>query len=656
MRISLILLISLYLQIGTFAQKQKWGKISIEELQYKECSYDKDADAVVLYEAGELDLIDYTVGAELKVHIRIKILSDNALSYGNIRIPYYIKNSYEQVKDIKAHTINSEDGFRSEIYPVKKEDIFKVKVDKEHEEVKFTFPKVKKGSILEYQYTILTKNIDGSRAWNFQNRIPTLYSRLEAKIASSFKYNVTYQGTLLTRRYQGKQKESILKNDIYYWSLRNVPAIKEEDYAPFPQQYIEQLRLKMIGYYVNTRASNSYENAKLDYKEIGKPIPVLAHDLFTKDEKISRYFKNNKIYKDILKTVIKDNDALKTKFLKIYNYVKTTFRSNDDSGVYVEQVPNKLFNTKKGSISEINLFFIGLLRQAKLSAYPILSSTRNYITVRQDARSLRQFNQIISKVVVNNEAYEIDISKDKYSYNLLNEDSFGNLAYIYKGKDKGNWVILGPKQIVKTQTYYRTKISEKGVSYDINISFADYESIRKRRRLAKVADETKFIQGLLIDKENTNIKIQDAEVKNKKAYDKKLIISAKAISSEPSTEEDIIYLDFFKFQTYREALLKGGQRWLPIDFAYPFLDTYIVNLDIPKGYKILDIPQKFELNILDNSCKFSYIPNQVGNSFQIVVKIIVRQSFFDLEQYPKLKVFFETISSKLAEPIVLKKD
>lgn len=656
MKLYLALFMLLFTQVSLLAQnKVIWGKTTVEELQYKECTFDKDAEAVVLYESGKLDLSNYNKGAELKVHVRVKILSENALDRGDIRISYYAKNKYEQVKDIKAQTINSEDGFNAKVYTLKKDGIFDVKINEEYKEIRFTLPKVQKGSILEYTYTILTKNIDGSRPWNFQNSIPTLYSELEVGIASYFTYNIHYQGNMLAPKYQNAKTTEIIRGTKYYWFLKNVPAIKQETCSPYAHQYVEQLSLKITGYYVSGLAKNSYEGKKKNYEEIGKPIPKLAQEHFEDNDDISKYLRKNKVYKDILAGLINENDNHKTKFLKVYKYVQEKIRSNEEYGIFIEQTPNELFEKKRGAVSEINLFFIGLLKQAGINAHPILLSTRDYKTVNKEGRSLRQFNQIASSIKVDNQRYEIDASQAEYPYDLLNEECFGHWAYVYEGKDKGTWIVPDAKQMSKTQLYCITKISEQGTNYHLNLKFSGYEGLRQRIHLSNTKTQSKFVNHLLIDNENTDISINDFEIKNADKKTQSLVVNVKAKNEEVSTQEEMIYLDFFKFQDYREAIFKDSERWLPVDFSYPFSDNYIVDLELPTGYELVDIPHKEEVNILDNTCTFLYVPTQIGNSLQIVAKIIIRKHFFTVKQYPELKEFFETISTKLAEPIVLKK-
>ncbi len=67
----------------------KFGKISAEDLSLTACSYDKDADAVVLFDIGKakFDMTDEGFELIYERTRRIKILKESGVNYANIEIP-----------------------------------------------------------------------------------------------------------------------------------------------------------------------------------------------------------------------------------------------------------------------------------------------------------------------------------------------------------------------------------------------------------------------------------------------------------------------------------------------------------------------------------------------------------------------------------------
>ncbi len=66
------------------------GKVDKADLQMKECDFDKNAEAVVLFDVAELYCNLNSNGADINLdrHIRIKILKDKGLKNADIHIPF----------------------------------------------------------------------------------------------------------------------------------------------------------------------------------------------------------------------------------------------------------------------------------------------------------------------------------------------------------------------------------------------------------------------------------------------------------------------------------------------------------------------------------------------------------------------------------------
>ena len=125
---------------------QAFGKIDKADLELKACDFEKDANAEILFDKGEV-YFDQTYNIVTERHKRIKIFNDNGKSEANIRIEYYSANRTEYVTGLQAQTINSNNG-AVEIIKVDKKQIFTEVIDKYRSSMVFSFPNVKPGSVL----------------------------------------------------------------------------------------------------------------------------------------------------------------------------------------------------------------------------------------------------------------------------------------------------------------------------------------------------------------------------------------------------------------------------------------------------------------------------------------------------------------------------
>ena len=139
-----------------------FGKVEKTDLEIKECDFDKNAEAMVLFDKGELVYID---GIDLVRHTRIKILSDKGKDRADIHIPYISWKNDEEIKDISAQVYNLDPSGNIVVTKVDKKQIFEKQINKRVAEKVFTFPEVKAGSIIEYKYKKIGA---GMIDWYFQ--------------------------------------------------------------------------------------------------------------------------------------------------------------------------------------------------------------------------------------------------------------------------------------------------------------------------------------------------------------------------------------------------------------------------------------------------------------------------------------------------------
>ena len=150
----------LLFSLSTIAQKEipAFGKIDKAELEMKECNFDKNAGAVVLFDVAEVYCnLNFNnrfnpLRTEMERHVRIKILNKNGTDRGDVKIRYLTDRNLEDIKSLTAQTINLDASGNMVITKVEKDAIYRKKINKWYSELIFTFPEVKPGSILEYKY------------------------------------------------------------------------------------------------------------------------------------------------------------------------------------------------------------------------------------------------------------------------------------------------------------------------------------------------------------------------------------------------------------------------------------------------------------------------------------------------------------------------
>src|SRR3954453_14495292 len=104
--------------ITAFTQfEAKFGKISVEEDDLKECAFNPEASAAILVDEG---LSDYTDDDELMTfyHERIKVLKEEGKKYADVKIRFHSEDDFEYVDHIEAMVINIDAAGRREEFPL----------------------------------------------------------------------------------------------------------------------------------------------------------------------------------------------------------------------------------------------------------------------------------------------------------------------------------------------------------------------------------------------------------------------------------------------------------------------------------------------------------------------------------------------------------
>lgn len=202
---------------------------------------------------------------------------------------------------------------------------------------------------------------------------------------------------------------------------------------------------------------------------------LLLHESYTS------YLNRRSIANNILEGIIKPADTDESKLQKIYNYVKTTVRWDNNYRMFTDKKLPDLLQSKQGSSAEINLLLTLLLKEAGLQANPVLISTREHGKAQQAYPMLSQFNHLIVHIQLADKSYLLNATDPLRSYKLLDEEDL-NLSGFLLDKEKPRWIEITPvkdtKQIMSITVDLR---DTKNPTYKLDIIYRGYMAIDKRR-------------------------------------------------------------------------------------------------------------------------------------------------------------------------------
>ncbi|HSU28913.1 MAG TPA: DUF3857 domain-containing protein [Chitinophagaceae bacterium] len=645
----------------------KFGNVTDKDFANKVYSIDSNASAVILADIGSTRIEGNTKGwfsFVFKHYRRVHILNKNGYDIANVTIPVYISNTSaeEKLDKLKAVTYNLENGKVVETKLDTKTGILDDKISKYRKDRKFTLPNIREGSIIEYEYTVISDFLGQLRPWSFQGGYPRLWSEYNLTLPEFFGYVFLTQGYL---NYDIKdRKEDVelfrvvdrgtVERSEYYdlranvvdfrWVIKNVPPLKEESFTSTINNHITKIEFQFSEY--RPPLTRFVESVMGSWDK-------MAEDLMKSEYFGEMLSRDNGWIDDVTSTLLKGvNDPLE-KAKKIFYYIRDHFTCTDHDDYTMNQNLRNVARGRNGNVAEINLLLTAFLKHVNMEADPVILSTRDhgYTLPLYPVRS--KFNYVVCKMNLKGQDVYLDASYPQMGFGYLPLDCYNGHARIINkmaaiatsfssdsvkessastvfiiNDEKGNWV--GSMQ--KYPGYYES---------------LDIRDAIKEKGQAEILKDIKKNFG-------TDIEISNPVVDSLEKFEEPLGIKFDFDLKEE--KGDIVYINPVFGEGYKENPFKSAIRVYPVEMSHLINDTYTLQMEVPKGYVVDELPKPLRLKMNEQGdAVFEYLISQSGEYISLHAKLAFKKSNFSPEEYETLREFFNMIVDKENEQIVFKK-
>lgn len=640
--------------------KYKFGNITIEDFAPKIYSIDSNAQAVVLFDKGvatyESDNADW-FNVVYVYHKKIRILHKNQFDLATIEVPLYKGNNMDDKIDrIEATTYNLENNVVVST-KMDKESVFNDKASKDYSIKKFTLPNLKEGCIIEYTYSIISKNAYNLRNWLFQDKIPVLQSEYEVTVPTLFDFIFLPGGydnlapeaeqgfkvfNLLFNNGTGRSEVSSYRATTNHlrWSLSNLKPMIKEKFTTTISNHITKIEFQL-------RSVNYPESPS-------KPYMSTWNELVTtlmKDEQFGADLTGkNSWMGDELNAVVKGNDAV-SNAKNIFNYMRDNFTCTDHDALYLPENLKKSFASKKGNVAEINLLLVAMLKKAQIKADPVLLSTTENGKAYEMYPLIKKFNYVVAKVTINDKVYMLDASQKKLGFNYLPQycyNGYGRL--INETPTLVNLFADSLKESKMTSIFISNSEDGKNLMGSFTSNLGYYESYNLRDDIKENEIDNYFKE--IKNGFNYDVVLSNKRLDSLKNFDEKMKIG---YDFSFKLNEDIIYLDPLFGEAYKTNPFTAATRNYPVEMPYKTEEIIIVNMEIPTGYKVDEMPKSVRMNYNENEGSFEYIMNKDASNIYLKCVLKFNKAIFSSEDYEYLREFYGQIVKKQSEQIVFKK-
>ena len=656
MRFGLVLIIHLLAIIG-FAQTALYQlpKVNIHDLRQTHCPIDSSADAQIIYDYGKTRFIkvDGALIFQFEKTIRIQIFNADGLEHANLSIQYYDEdNDNRERLDYFKATSYTLDGNEIVEHSVRRNALIDEQINKYWSRMKYAFPNVQPGSIIEYSYIISSPFLAHIRDWEFQTNIPILKSKFSISVCPYVSYIMLKRGFLeydkerkYTESFGGTIAGSPARSTVYEWEMYDVPAFKNEKYITTREDYIMSIRFQLEKIYGFNGGQRSYSST---WQE-------LINQLLRESQAFGGYIKeNNQHVSDLMLTMDLTEKSEMEKIRTITKYVKENFTTNGYGGKYTSQRKKDVIKTKNGSIPEINLLLLSMLRNEGIEAYPFLISTRSHGKPELNYPMLSSFNYVAVIVKLDGGGLIIDGTDPLLPFGMLPYECINEYGLeVRKIKRKEDALFYPINSIMPDKENTKILMQYNPDSNIISVQISKRLSGYSARNARSIVIE--YGKEALVEKIcPVSVIPEDIKVSNLENIEKNLGISYR-YKIPVTIAGDKMILEPFHINSYKEPFLTKEERKYPVDFGYETDEKYIFTFQIPDGYEIDYIPENYSQSLLDNRLIHNIKSVQEANILQILSEVKQLKPRFEPEEYSDLKLFYDMIVDHHNQKIILKK-
>lgn len=634
----------LVLACVSIAQKQPnlpdFGKVDKSELTMKECAFEKNAPAMVLFNKGEsVFAINYgatnPIFSQTVHHMRIKIFNKKGFENANIKIRYRSSDKDISIKGLKAQTYNLDAAGNIVVTKLEKSAVYDKKIDKVFSEKTFALPDVKEGSVIEYTYTL---DGDFETAWYFQDNIPVSISMFVMDMAPE------YEMSMVPHVSRQVDKTSATRSDNYVstYVMRDIPSLGDETYMSCAYDYLERMEMRLIA-----------TNFKGDIRRSAlRSWPGIIKELM-EDE----YF-GLQLKKDIPRTAELDQQLKSItdpyqKMVTIHNYVRNNMQWDNYYSIWALDGVKSAWKSKKGNTGEINMIMINLMRDADLKARPVLVSTRENGRINTSVADYDQFNKVLAYVEIDKSVYILDATdKITPAYLIPLEVATTRGLVIEKlSTFEWGWATLWDKQHGdNTEVFFSGEINDKHIlSCGAEITAYDYAKVN-------IAPTVKLGNAALKAALTSvpDVGIDSVEVLNANVDTLPLIQKFNFTMPATSTG-DYHYFSVNLFGGLEKNPFYADERQTDIFFGVKRNFKINASVFLPEGYEMDEMPKNVRLITPDTGMAFTRMSFFKDGMLTVRVELDFKDPIYPVNDYGEFKEFYKKLFGMLNERYVYKK-
>ena len=612
---------------------------SAEEIKALLAKAPKASDYPNAASAMLLDLMDVVVkpdGSSVSVTRQAKKIftKRGRDDESEIKIPY--NAAFESVRIIRARTIKPDGS----VVNIKKEDIRESRPsDYDDVVVKaFSLPAVDDDCIIDYEYVTESKEsqMPGQfwQSWYFQGGFdPVMKTKLTVTVPKNVKLHENISNSPVKATVKALPDG---KNVLYTWEDNNVAPFETEPLMPDTDKLVPKLYLSTVP----------------SWQAVADWYSDLAKDRMNADAAL----------KAQTQTLIQGKTTPEEKARAIFYYVQEKTRYVAISlgkSAYQPRPASLTYANKYGDCKDMATLLVAMLREAGISAYPVLIKMDSKDKRSAELPSPGAFNHAICKAEINGKDYWLDATAAVCPWGVIpGVDRGCEVMVIKDGKGVWETIPFGEPEDNRFERTVKLTLAPDGSATGTIAITGNGDTDMALRSSLRDWPESKrrlYAENLALSV-GANPRVTDVSVSDYK--DMTAPVTLKMDVSFPSWANQSGDLLIFKAKPeqtggvssnpFREDFRKNNIVQNSFSMASTTLD-----LTLPKDHVVLSLPK--DANIKSDLGQFTRVIKQDGDKLNIVVSQKVLRADIPFTRYDEVRKYFGDFLKAVDESVILKK-
>lgn len=630
----------------------EWPAVNQAELKMTSVPEAPGAPAVILYR--QVDRVDDAKLASKETeYVRIKILTDAGVKYGNVEIPFV--KGVEEITGVRARTIHADgtivqfDGKVYESTIVKTKDVhFLAKV--------FSMPDVQRGSVIEYEvlhdFPKWETKFEGrgyvtNFMWVLSSELFTLHAKFSAK--PYVERGIELQWSWPAGLPEGTKPPEREVDGTIQLECRNIAALPIEDHMP-PRN---ELMLRVVFTYAHG-------------------LPEANPDKFWRDfdhkeyDAVQKFVGKSGSVRAAVKEMITEQDTPETKLQKMYARVqkirnlsyefRKTPEERANQGIVENSSVDDVWTHGYGHKRDIDWVFLAMARAAGFEADAVLVSNRKQSFFKKARNQASELG--FTAVAVKTRSGELLLDPGGYlaPFGFLPWEETGVPA-LKLDKQDGTWfeTKLGSSETTQIRRQADLRLNADGsLEGKLNVIYSGQQAYAKRidqmraddaGRKTALEDEVKSYIPVSSQVELTNQPDWSSAVPTLTAEFHIKVPGWAVVGAKHCTIATGL------FGNSEKGLFEHADRTNAIYFEYPYGVIDEIKINLPDGWKVEALPKPVTLDL--KAAKFTFDSQGTGTTVVLKRELRIEFALMDRKFYPTVRSFFQTVQSEDGQQLTL---